>query len=70
MNFFKQKWVKVVGFVLVIIGAATLILGGLTKEDISKTVALVDGIIIAVGALITAIVTYVNGKELKKLQGK
>ncbi len=70
MNFFKQKWVKVVGFVLLIVGAATLILGGLTKEDISKTVVLVDGIIIAVGALITAIVTYVNGKELKKLQGK
>ena len=70
MNFFKQKWVKVTGFVLLIAGAATLILGGLTKEDISKTVVLVDGIIIAVGALITAIVTYVNGKELKKRQGK
>lgn len=70
MKFFQQKWVKVVGFVLLIVGAATLILGGLTKEDISKTVVLVDGIIIAVGALITAIVTYVNGKELKKLQGK
>ena len=70
MKFFQQKWVKIVGFVLLIVGAATLILGGLTKEDISKTVVLVDGIIIAVGALITAIVTYVNGKELKKLQGK
>ena len=54
MNFFKQKWVKVTGFVLLIAGAAILILGGLTKEDISKTVVLVDGIIIAVGALITA----------------
>lgn len=70
MKFFQQKWVKIVGFVLLIVGAATLILGGLTKEDISKTVVLVDGIIIAVGALITAVVTYVNGKELKKLQGK
>jgi hypothetical protein len=70
MNFFKQKWVKVTGFVLLIAGAVTLILGGLTKEDISKTVVLVDGILVAVGALITAIVTYVNGKELKKLQGK
>ena len=70
MNFFKQKWVKVTGFVLLIAGAVILILGGLTKEDISKTIVLVDGIIIAVGALITAIVTYVNGKELKKLQGK
>ena len=70
MKFFQQKWVKIVGFVLLIVGAATLILGGLTKEDISKAVVLVDGIIIAVGALITAVVTYVNGKELKKLQGK
>lgn len=70
MNFFKQKWVKVTGFVLLIAGAVILILGGLTKEDINKTVALVDGIVIAVGALITAIVVYVNGKELKKLQGK
>jgi hypothetical protein len=70
MNFFKQKWVKVVGFALLIAGAAILILSGMTKEDISKTILLVDGIIIAVGALITAIVTYVNGKELKKLQGK
>ena len=70
MKFFQQKWVKIVGFVLLIVGAVTLILGGLTKEDISKTVALVDGIIIAVGTLITAIVAFVNGKELKKLQGK
>lgn len=69
MKFFQQKWVKITGFVLLIAGAATLILGGLTKEDISKTVVLVDGIIIAVGALITAIVTYVNSKELKKLRG-
>lgn len=70
MKFFQQKWVKVTGFVLLIAGTVILILGGLTKEDISKTVALVDGIVIAVGALITAIVAYVNGKELKKLQGK
>ena len=70
MNFFKQKWVKVTGFVLLIAGAVILILGGLTKEDINKTIALADGIVIAVGVLITAIVTYVNGKELKKLQGK
>lgn len=70
MDFFKQKWVRIVGFVLLIVGAVVLILGGLTKEDISKTVLLVDGIIIAVGALITAIVSYVTGKELKKLQGK
>lgn len=68
MNFFKKKWVKITGFVLLIAGAAILILGGLTKEDISKTVALVDGIIIAVGLLITAIVSYVNGKELKELK--
>ena len=70
MKFFQQKWVKITGFVLLIAGAAILILSGLTKEDISKTVVLVDGIIIAVGALVTATVTYVNGKELKKLQGK
>lgn len=70
MNFFQQKWVKVTGFVMLIAGAAILILGGVTKEEISKTILLVDGIIIAVGALITAVVTYINGKELKKLQGK
>lgn len=70
MDFFKQKWVKVAGFVLLIAGVVILILGGITKEEISKTVLLVDGIIIAVGALITAVVTYINSKELKKLQGK
>ena len=70
MNFFKQKWVKIVGFVLLIAGAAILILGGLTKEEISNTVALVDGIIIAVGLLITAVVSYINGKELKQLEAK
>lgn len=70
MNFFKQKWVKIAGFVMLIAGAVVLILGGLTKEDLSKTILLVDGIVIAVGALITAVVAYINGKELKKLQGK
>lgn len=69
MKFFKQKWVKITGFALLIAGAVVLILGGVSKEEISKTILLVDGIIIAVGALITAVVTYINGKELKKLQG-
>ena len=69
MDFFKQKWVKITGFVLLIAGAAILILGGLTKEEVSKTVALVGGIIIAVGLLVTAIVSHVNSKELKKLRG-
>ena len=55
---------------MLIAGAVVLILGGLTKEDLSKTILLVDGIVIAVGALITAVVAYINGKELKKLQGK
>ena len=68
MNFFKQKWVKITGFVLLITGTVILILGGLTKEEISKTVVLVDGIIIAVGLLITAVVSFVNRKELKKLK--
>ena len=70
MEFFKQKWVKVTGFILLIAGAVVLLLGGLTKEEISGTVVLVDGIIIAVGLLITAVVSYINGKELKKLQSK
>lgn len=68
MDFFKKKWVMITGFVLLIAGTVILILGGLTKEEINKTVVLVDGIIIAVGLLITAVVSFVNRKELKKLK--
>lgn len=70
MDFFKKTWVRVTGFVLLIVGIAILLLGGLSKEEISHTVVLVDAIIIAIGGLITYIVGHVTIKELKALKGK
>lgn len=60
-DFFNQLWVKIVAWVMIIIGTVVLILGGTSTGDINQVVELVFGIIEAIGLLIIAI-----GKLLQK----
>ena len=60
-NFFNLTWVKVVGWVMIIIGVVIQILGGTSVGEINQVVELVFGIIQAIGLLIIAI-----GKLLQK----
>lgn len=60
-NFFNQLWVKIVAWVMIIIGTVVLILGGTSTGDINQVVELVFGIIEAIGLLVIAI-----GKLLQK----
>ena len=60
-DFFNQLWVKIVAWIMIIIGTAVLILGGTSVGDVDQVVELVFGIIEAVGLLIIAI-----GKLLQK----
>lgn len=60
-NFFNQLWVKIVAWVMIIIGTAVLILGGTSVGDINQVAELVFGIIEAIGLLVIAI-----GKLLQK----
>lgn len=54
-DFFNQIWVKIVAWIMIIIGTVVLILGGTTTGDINQVVELVFGIIEAIGLLIIAI---------------
>lgn len=54
-DFFNQLWVKIVAWIMIIIGTVVLILGGTTTGDINQVVELVFGIIEAIGLLIIAI---------------
>ena len=60
-NFLNQKWVKVVSWIMIIIGVAVQILDGTDVGDINQVVELVFGIIQTIGLLIIAI-----GKLLQK----
>lgn len=60
-DFFNQLWVKIVAWVMIIIGTVVLILGGTSTGDINQVVELVFGIIEAIGLLVIAI-----GKLLQK----
>ena len=60
-NFLNQKWVKIVSWIMIIIGVAVQILDGTDVGDINQVVELVFGIIQAIGLLIIAI-----GKLLQK----
>lgn len=51
-NFFKQVWVQVVAWIMVIIGTLVLILGGTDVGNIEKVPMLVFGIVEAIGLLI------------------
>ena len=60
-NFLNQTWVKVVSWIMIIIGVTVQILDGTDVGNINQIVELVFGIIQAIGLLIIAI-----GKLLQK----
>ena len=49
--FFDNKITKIVEFVLLALAAAGLIIGGVAAADVSSTVTLVEGVIVAIAAL-------------------
>lgn len=62
-DFFNKTWVKVVSWIFLLIGAASLILGGTSIADIGKGVELIAGIITAIGLLIEFIREMLNKKN-------
>lgn len=61
-EFFSQRWVRITGWALAIVGDATLILGGTTIAEITDGAKLTLGIISAIGLLIA----FLAGKFAKK----
>lgn len=51
-EFFQQRWVRITGWALAIVGDITLILGGTTIAEITDGAKLTLGIISAIGLLI------------------
>lgn len=51
-EFFSQRWVRITGWALAIVGDITLILGGTTIAEITDGAKLTLGIISAIGLLI------------------
>lgn len=62
-EWFKENWVRLLGWGLVVIGAVILIVTGVKAETVSNGVILVDGIIIAIGTLIAFISGTLKKKE-------
>lgn len=60
-NFLNQKWVKVVSWIMIIIGIVVQILNGVSVVEINEVVEMIFGIVQAIGLLIIAI-----GKLLQK----
>lgn len=63
MNFFRNKIVKLVAWILLIASAVVLIVGGVTAESISGGVALAAGVVTAVSALIAFISSQIGKKD-------
>ena len=64
MNFFKQKWVKVVAWIILFVDLVVLFLGGVTQKEISDAVALGFIAIAAVAAIVAFICERTKAKEL------
>ena len=58
--FFDNKITKIVEFVLLAVSAAGLIIGGVAAADVSSTVTLVEGVIVAIAALAAFISSLVK----------
>ena len=54
-NFLNQTWVKIVAWVMIIIGVVVQLLDGVTVVEINEVVELIFGIVQAIGLLIVAI---------------
>jgi hypothetical protein len=54
-NFLNQTWVKVVAWVMIIIGVIVQLLNGVSVVEINEVVELIFGIVQAIGLLIVAI---------------
>lgn len=54
-NFPNQTWVKVVAWVMIIIGVIVQLLNGVSVVEINEVVELIFGIVQAIGLLIVAI---------------
>lgn len=64
-DFFNKTWVKVAGWIFLLVGAVALILGGTSVAEIGKGVELVAGIITAIGLLVEFIREMLNKKDSK-----
>ena len=64
MNFFKQKWVKVIAWVVLFVDLVVLFLGGVTQKEVSDAVAIGFIAIGAVAAIVAFITERVKAKEL------
>ncbi len=60
--FFQNKIVKAVSWIVMLIAAAILIIGGVTEGDINSTIKLVVGILGLLGELIV----FISGKIKKE----
>lgn len=60
-NFLNQKWVKIVSWIMIVIGIIVQILNGVSVVEINEVVEMIFGIVQAIGLLIIAI-----GKLLQK----
>ena len=60
--FFQNKVVKAVSWVVMLVAAAILIIGGVTEGDINSTIKLVVGILGLLGELIV----FISGKIKKE----
>ena len=68
MNFFKNKIVKLVAWVLLILSAVVLTIGGVKQAEFTSVITAVIGIVTAVSALVILIGNLINKKEdVKKL---
>ena len=54
-NFLNQTWVKVISWIMIIIGVVVQLLNGVSVVEINETVEMIFGIVQAVGLLIIAI---------------
>ena len=60
-NFFNQKWVKIVSWIMIAVGVIVQLINGVTVGDINAVVEMIFTILQAIGLLIAAI-----GKLLQK----
>lgn len=63
MDFFKNKTVKIIAWILLLISTTVLIIGGVTQAEVTSVISAAVAIIAAVAELVILIGNLIAGKN-------
>lgn len=63
MDFFKNKWVKFVAMLMIVLGTVILLIGGFSVDGLNSIISAVAGVVSAIGFVVVLIIEGLKDKQ-------